>query len=450
MTNEQRIWNFLLNKIGNAFGVAGLMGNLKAESSLRPNNLQNTYEKKLGMTDAEYTEAVDNGSYTNFVKDSAGYGLAQWTYWTRKQKLLAFAKAKGASIGDLDMQMEFLWEELGSYKAVKSALIGAKSIREASDIVLTKYEKPANQSETVKMKRAKYGQQYYDQFAGKAGEQEETNMGYDPQKVIDIAMAEVGYLEKKDKNNLDDKTANAGDKNYTKYARDLDALGFYNGRKQSVAWCDIFVDWCFVQAYGLEAALKLTNQPLGKNNCGAGCKYSRQYYKKNGRLFDTPQPGDQIFFWPKDAIGGPAVAHTGLVYAVDNTYVYTIEGNTSGANGVVANGGGVCKKKYKLTYNRIAGYGRPEYGMTVTTEPTAPAVPEKQEEVNNWGKTVTIIATSGSTVNLRKGNGTNYGRVTTVKIGTKYEWVATAANGWNAIVYNKQVVWVSGKYSKVA
>ena len=187
-------------------------------------------------------------------------------------------------------------------------------------------------------------------------------MSYDVNTVLQVAENEIGYLEKKTNAKLDDKTANAGDKNYTKYARDLDALGFYNGRKNGFAWCDIFVDWCFVRAYGLEAALKLTNQPLGKANCGAGCRYSRNYYKKAKRLFDAPQPGDQIFFWPKDAIGGPAVAHTGLVYRVDGTYVYTIEGNTSGANGVVANGGGVCKKKYRLTYNRIAGYGRPDWG----------------------------------------------------------------------------------------
>ena len=65
------------------------------------------------------------------------------------------------------------------------------------------------------------------------------------------------------------------------------------------------------------------------------------YYKEKGRQFSAPQPGYQIFFWPKNAIGGPAVQHTGLVYKVDGTYVYTIEGNTSGTSGVVANGGGV-------------------------------------------------------------------------------------------------------------
>lgn len=223
-------------------------------------------------------------------------------------------------------------------------------------------------------------------------------MSYDANKVIQIAEAEIGYLEKKTNAKLDDKTANAGNKNYTKYARDLDALGFYNGRKNGFAWCDIFVDWCFVRAYGLEAALKLTNQPLGKANCGAGCRYSRNYYKKAKRLFDAPQPGDQIFFWPKDAIGGPAVAHTGLVYRVDGTYVYTIEGNTSGANGVVANGGGVCKKKYRLTYNRIAGYGRPDWGVEAADAPAAdPAAPKARH-----------ILVKANSVNLRAGDGVKY------------------------------------------
>jgi hypothetical protein len=184
-------------------------------------------------------------------------------------------------------------------------------------------------------------------------------MGYDRQKVINIALAEVGYLEKKSNSQLDDKSANAGSKNYNKYSRDLAVYPFYNGAKTGVAWCDIFVDWCFVQAYGLEAALKLTCQPTNPSvNYGAGCRWSRSYYSDKGQLFDSPQPGDQIFYYnsTKDKI-----AHTGLVYKVDSMYVYTVEGNTSGASGVIANGGGVHTKKYSLTYARIAGYGRPKY-----------------------------------------------------------------------------------------
>ena len=197
-------------------------------------------------------------------------------------------------------------------------------------------------------------------------------MAYDKQKVIDIALAEVGYLEKASNAKLDDPTANAGKLNYTKYSRDLAAVEFYNGNKQGVAWCDVFVDWCFVQAYGIEAALALTYQPTNaKKNYGAGCKYSRDYFKSKGRLFDSPEPGDQIFFYSKDK---SSISHTGLVYKVDSTKVYTVEGNTSGASGVISNGGGVCKKSYSLTYDRLAGFGRPMYG-----EVNAP-VSEKKEE----------------------------------------------------------------------
>lgn len=165
-SNEQRIWNYLKSKGLNDFGVAGLMGNLYAESALNPKNLQQTFEKKLGYTDATYTESVDNGTYTNFVKDSAGYGLAQWTYWSRKQNLLNFAQAAGKSIGDLDMQLDFLWKELNDgYRGVLDLLRNATSVLEASNEILLKFERPANQSVSVQEKRASYGQVYYDKYA---------------------------------------------------------------------------------------------------------------------------------------------------------------------------------------------------------------------------------------------------------------------------------------------
>ncbi len=164
---EKVIWDTLVGFLGNPYGAAGLMGNLYAESALRPTNLQNTYEKKLGMTDAEYTAAVDSGAYKNFVKDSAGYGLAQWTYHTRKAALLSYAREKGTSIGDLTMQLEFLCRELEGYKAVLSALKSAKSVRAASDAVLTRYERPANQGSAVRKQHAAYAQKYFDRYAGK-------------------------------------------------------------------------------------------------------------------------------------------------------------------------------------------------------------------------------------------------------------------------------------------
>lgn len=167
--DQKKMWNYLYGKIGNYYGVAGLMGNLYAESALRSNNLQQTYETKLGYTDDTYTTAVDNGTYTNFVKDSAGYGLAQWTYWSRKQALLTYAQGKKKSIGDFDMQLDFLWKELSeSYKGVLADLKAATTVVAASNSVLTKFERPANQGESVQKKRAEYGQKYYDKFAPKA------------------------------------------------------------------------------------------------------------------------------------------------------------------------------------------------------------------------------------------------------------------------------------------
>ena len=83
-TTEEKIWNYLVGNGLSKCGAAGLMGNLYAESGLRPTNLQNSFEKKLGFTDDTYTTSVDNGDYQNFVRDGAGYGLAQWTYWKRR------------------------------------------------------------------------------------------------------------------------------------------------------------------------------------------------------------------------------------------------------------------------------------------------------------------------------------------------------------------------------
>lgn len=169
-STEEKIYNFLYGRVKNAFGVSGLMGNLFAESGLVPTNLQNSFEKKLGYTDDTYTTSVDNGDYTNFVHDSAGYGLAQWTYWSRKENLLLFVHSRNQSIGDLESQLEFLYQELSTgYKAVLTKLKVAKSVREASDVVLTQYERPANQSESVKEKRASYGQKYYETYAKLTG-----------------------------------------------------------------------------------------------------------------------------------------------------------------------------------------------------------------------------------------------------------------------------------------
>lgn len=176
-TNEERIWNYLKAQGLSDSGIAGLMGNLYAESGLNPTNLQNSYEKKLGYTDATYTEAVDSGAYSNFVRDGAGYGLAQWTFWSRKQGLLDFAKEMGRSIGDLEAQLGFLMKELStSYKAVLTTLRSAATMKAASDAVLLNFERLANRGAAVQAKRAGYSQTYYNKYAKNVAEKEETIM----------------------------------------------------------------------------------------------------------------------------------------------------------------------------------------------------------------------------------------------------------------------------------
>lgn len=183
-----------------------------------------------------------------------------------------------------------------------------------------------------------------------------------------LAEAEVGYLEKRSNYLLDSKTANAGKNNYTKYARDLATAGFFNGNKQGYPWCAVFFVWLIWMLCGKskEKALAITFQT---GPYGAGCNAAAQYYKQAGRFHTTdPKIGDQIFFWNARRT---SVAHTGMVVDIDDDYVYTIEGNTSGASGVVANGGGVFNKRYPVGDPCIYGYGSPDYDEEPETT-TAP------------------------------------------------------------------------------
>jgi hypothetical protein len=179
--------------------------------------------------------------------------------------------------------------------------------------------------------------------------------------IIALAQNEIGYLEKASNSQLDSKTANAGYNNFTKYARDLDNIpGFFNGPKNGYPWCTSFYCWLFVKSFGVEQARKMLYLPV--NSLAAGCDYALGYYKKNGAFYSAPKAGDQIFF--SSSRGG--VAHTGLVEKVTASTVYTIEGNTSTSAGVIANGGGVCRKSYSIGYSRIIGYGRPKYDVEST------------------------------------------------------------------------------------
>ena len=175
-------------------------------------------------------------------------------------------------------------------------------------------------------------------------------------KLVACAKSQVGYLEKKTNAYLDDKTANAGSNNWNKYARDIDNKypNFYNGKKNGYSWCDIFVDWCFIECFGYEKALKMLYQPT--KSAGAGCKYSANYYRAHNAFYRQPQVGDQVFFGDYGNEG-----HTGIVVAVSGNIITTVEGNTSGGYGVESNGDGGYLKKYNISTQYIPGFGRPNW-----------------------------------------------------------------------------------------
>lgn len=162
---QQQIWNYLLEITGNAYAAAGLMGNLYAESGLVPTNLQDACEASLGYKDGTYTEAVDSGTYSDFATDWAGYGLAQWTWQERKQNLLAFSQDAGMSVGSLDLQLRFVAWELEE-RGLLSELQTVNSVREASDLVLFRYEAPLDTSAKTQTVRCGLSMTFYNQFAG--------------------------------------------------------------------------------------------------------------------------------------------------------------------------------------------------------------------------------------------------------------------------------------------
>lgn len=170
------------------------------------------------------------------------------------------------------------------------------------------------------------------------------------EKLILIAKNEIGYLEKKSNIQLDDKTANAGSNNYTKYWRDIKPS--YQGQP----WCAAFVSWCFMKAFGLDKAKKLL-----KHWPYVYCPTMSELFTLNS----YPKIGDIVIFYHNGTF-----THTGLVTAVIGDKFYTIEGNTSGASGIIANGGGVCQKSYYNSKLPGTKFCTPDYPLVASSTET--------------------------------------------------------------------------------
>ena len=178
--------------------------------------------------------------------------------------------------------------------------------------------------------------------------------------VINIALAEVGYLEKATNANLDDKTANAGSNNYTKYWRDI--YPAYQGQP----WCACFVTWVFVIAFGKAMAQKLLKH------------YPYVYCPTMADLFTlnaNPKVGDIVIFKHNGVF-----THTGIVIKVSGDQFWTVEGNTSGGSTIIANGGGVCKKTYFNSNLPGTKFITPDYS--------------KVQEIKSGGNDTTSISAS--------------------------------------------------------
>lgn len=223
------------------------------------------------------------------------------------------------------------------------------------------------------------------------------------QPIINWAENERNYTEKDSLTDLDDKTKNAGDDNYTKYSQEVDALGVFSAQVQGQPWCATWVTDGFINTYGVDKGLDMLCQP-SKNSNAACCGDAAEYYQKVGRWYTSPQVGDQVFFKTSQY----QYAHTGIVTEVTDTEVTTIEGNTSSEKGVVSNGGAVTKKHYPIGYSGFKGFGRPKYEA-------------KQEEPDFEPYVVRLTAIA---LNVRTGPGTQYPVAMVIRGGGAFTIVA--------------------------
>lgn len=366
MSIYQKIYN-RLRQAGMTDAVAlGFLGNWQQESGCEPNRIQNDFDP-FRITSRDYTARVESGAISRqqFGTDQKGYGLAQWTYVNeartagRKFDLYDFWKRSGAALDDVDMQLSFVaYELMNGYRNVRNQLDGCTDLQRATDIICRLYEQPANNNVDTRLRYAEWIETEIDKNQWQTvGQAEEGGQRMTKDQaiatVLAIARKEVGYREKASNAGLDDPAANAGSGNYTKYARDLDKIqNYYNGPKNGYAWCDVFVDWCFVAAFGPQIGREMIFQPPG--SAGAGCAFSLSYYQQAGHFHPgNPAPGDQIFY----TYAAGEISHTGIVESVDGNTVTAIEGNTSDSVG---------RRTYSLGDSRIAGFGTPDWALAGT------------------------------------------------------------------------------------
>ena len=374
-------------------GACGLMGNQYAESAgFIANRVEFLCIKRLKengkvYTDETYTAAVDSGkiSKAEFMNPlpnrQYGYGLSQISYPSRKSALYDYTVSRGKSIADEQAQLEFTVKELKeSFQSVWKVLTTTTSVKTASDKVLKEFEMP-NDWQSLSSARADYSQQYYDALAKttvKASSAKTVSSNEAIQTVINLALNEVGYLEKSNASNLDSKTAGASYGNYTKYWRDV--YPSFQGQ----AWCAAFVSWIFMKAFGKETAEKLL-----KHWPYTYCPTMASLFTLNA----NPKVGDIVIFYRNGVF-----AHTGIVIAVNGDQFTTVEGNTSNGSEIIANGGGVCKKSYYNSNLPGTKFCTPDWSLVSSVNSTSTTTSTSTSTSNKTtSSTTTTVLRTGST-----------------------------------------------------
>lgn len=443
---EKNVWDALLKELKNEYGVAGMMGNIYAESGMIANRVEILCLKRLkengqNWTDATYTAAVDSGkiSRATFLNPlpgkQYGYGLCQWTSPGRKAGLYDLAKSNGKSIGDENIQIQWLLTELkSSYSSVLSVLKNATSVQQASDAVLIKFEAPSGITTATKNLRASYGMNYYNKYHGTSTNSSSSKSNYDKY----IYSTGTHYI------------SNSGS----------DENGGYHGGK---AGDQTGTEWCLRSWYSRpwNCVLRYEKDPkvgikLAELGCAAALndligydQYERDTYWQHLKAsnYDPAQitiacEGDcsaGVIANTKAAgilLGIKSLQNINATYTGNMRQAYKNAGFTVLTDSKYTNsteyllpGDILLNDLHHVATNVTSGSK-----ANKTTPTTNTATSSSNGNTSYCGKGIGT-ATALCEMNIRSGAGTNYGSYGSIKKGTSVEVLEKTSNNWYKIVW---------------
>lgn len=423
-------------------GAAGMTANICIESAYNSKNLQNSYENKLGMSDEEYTKAVDSGKYsaTKFQTDRAGYGFCQWTSGGRKKNLLAYAKEKKVSIGDPITQLEFSLKEMS--KSLKESLQKATDPYDAAVLVMLKFERPANQTATNQKARGNKGKEVYK--ACTSSNKTATTKKEDDGKleIIKHYLTKNRCYKKAAKmtpKGIVVHSTGCNNKNVTRYV-DMPSLGtvssnHWNSSSTSLSKCvHAIIGWSSTKKKVVVVnTLPYSYKPWG---CASGKKGS---YNNSHIQFeiceDAAKASDPKYFNEAYEAAVDYCAYLCKLYKLDVSTI--VSHKEACAKGYASNHGDA--DSYFKVFGKTMNQFRKDVtaAMGTTTKPSATTT-----SVDSSYK-VKVTASDG--LNVRKGPGVDYDVVMTLENGGVYT-IIEERNGWGKL--KSGAGWISLKYTK--